>query len=71
MRRGGRSGEAGPIAAAFEHGARIPGATSAHRSSSTETKGMIESEIVIVDDDGNEEPFDPLKWFDGDRDGYV
>jgi len=32
---------------------------------------MIESEIVIVDDDGNEEPFDPLKWFDGDRDGYV
>jgi len=32
---------------------------------------MIESEIVIVDDDGNEEPFDPLKWFDDDRDGYV
>ncbi|MFE8949045.1 hypothetical protein [Streptomyces sp. NPDC007856] len=25
---------------------------------------LIESEIVIVDDDGTEEPFDPASWFD-------
>jgi hypothetical protein len=24
---------------------------------------LIESEIVIVDDDGREEPFDPAAWF--------
>jgi hypothetical protein len=24
---------------------------------------LIESEIVIVDDDGAEEPFDPVAWF--------
>ncbi|MBT2676255.1 hypothetical protein J7E95_36810 [Streptomyces sp. ISL-14] len=24
---------------------------------------LIESEIVIVDDDGTEEPFDPAAWF--------
>ncbi|MEU4350488.1 hypothetical protein [Streptomyces sp. NPDC023838] len=24
---------------------------------------LIESEIVIVDDDGMEEPFDPDEWF--------
>ncbi|MES4892026.1 hypothetical protein [Streptomyces sp. NPDC096012] len=29
-----------------------------------ETAGsLIESEIVIVDDDGTEEPFDPASWF--------
>ncbi|MDX2676784.1 hypothetical protein [Streptomyces soliscabiei] len=27
------------------------------------TPTMIESEIVIVDDDGTEEPFDPTSWF--------
>jgi hypothetical protein len=25
---------------------------------------LIESEIVIVDDDGNETPFDPASWFE-------
>lgn len=24
---------------------------------------LIQSEIVIVDDDGTEEPFDPASWF--------
>lgn len=24
---------------------------------------LIESEIVIVDDEGKEEPFDPASWF--------
>jgi hypothetical protein len=24
---------------------------------------LIESEIVMVDDDGTEEPFDPASWF--------
>lgn len=27
------------------------------------TAAMIESEIVIVDEDGTEEPFDPASWF--------
>ncbi|GGV44384.1 hypothetical protein GCM10010245_69400 [Streptomyces spectabilis] len=30
-------------------------------------KHEIESEIVIVDDDGTEEPFDPSSWFAGSR----
>ncbi|MFE7892012.1 hypothetical protein [Streptomyces sp. NPDC057412] len=28
------------------------------------TKNLIESEIVIIDDDGAEEPFDPTSWFE-------
>jgi hypothetical protein len=28
---------------------------------------MIESEIVIVDDDGTEKPFDPVLWFSSGR----
>jgi hypothetical protein len=33
---------------------------------------MIEIEIVMVGDDGDEEPFDPLKWFKrGDRKDYA
>ncbi|MFJ9749680.1 hypothetical protein [Streptomyces chartreusis] len=27
------------------------------------TKSVVESEIVIIDDDGREEPFDPALWF--------
>lgn len=29
-----------------------------------DTAGLIESEIVIVDEDGTEEPFDAVSWFE-------
>lgn len=48
----------------MEHEARSPLETSLPRPSATEAKIMIESEIVIVDDDGNEKPFDPSTWFE-------
>jgi hypothetical protein len=34
------------------------------RNQAARKKGLIECEIVIVDDDGNEEPFDPSSWFE-------
>lgn len=33
------------------------------RHPAAEAQSMIESEIVIVDDDGSEQPFDPATWF--------
>ncbi|MGW2687881.1 hypothetical protein ACWC6I_32560 [Streptomyces sp. NPDC001414] len=33
------------------------------RSGEDTPRSLIEGEIVIVDDDGTEEPFDPVSWF--------
>jgi hypothetical protein len=63
-RRGGPRGEAGAIADAFERDAQLSSKASLRASSVREMKSMVESEIVIVDDDGNEEPFDPSTWFE-------
>lgn len=43
---------------------RQPGAPSLSRYGRERPASLIESEIVIVDDDGTEEPFDPASWFE-------
>lgn len=36
-------------------------------TSAREEASSIESEIVVVDDDGTEEPFDPSSWFGSEQ----
>lgn len=41
-----------------------PAASLLPQSGTKEPSSLIESEIVIVDADGTEEPFDPASWFE-------
>jgi hypothetical protein len=43
---------------------RQPRRSSLPRTTDDRTVSLIESEIVIVDDDGTEEPFDAASWFE-------
>ncbi|MCH0558290.1 hypothetical protein [Streptomyces sp. MUM 16J] len=43
---------------------RQPAALPLSRYGGERPPSLIESEIVIVDDDGTEEPFDPASWFE-------
>jgi hypothetical protein len=52
-----------PIAAPTEREHRPPRHSSLARTEDGRPMTLIESEIVIVDDDGAEEPFDPASWF--------
>jgi hypothetical protein len=46
-----------------EPAAQVSSLSGSSRSQVAGGKGTIESEIVIIDDDGTEEPFDPSSWF--------
>lgn len=52
------------VAAAPERAAWPPCESSLPPAPAAEAQRMIESEIVIVDEEGNERPFDPAEWFE-------
>lgn len=51
------------IAALPEREPRKPLPPSSPGPGDDRARTLIESEIVMVDDDGTEEPFDPASWF--------
>ncbi|MGV9253367.1 hypothetical protein [Streptomyces sp. NPDC003697] len=53
-----------PITRRTECEPRQPRCSSLLRPSDDKTMSLIESEIVIIDDDGTEEQFDPAVWFE-------
>ncbi|MFD7056034.1 hypothetical protein ACFWBS_44205 [Streptomyces mirabilis] len=53
-----------PIAASPEREPRQPRRSSLPQAADSRTMSLIETEIVIIDDDGTEEPFDPASWFE-------
>ncbi|MER7926985.1 hypothetical protein ABTY96_28155 [Streptomyces sp. NPDC096057] len=52
-----------PVAAPTERESRQPKRLPLPRSAGASATCVIESEIVIIDDDGTEELFDPASWF--------
>lgn len=54
----------GPITALPDPEPRQPLRSALPRHSDERGVSLIESEIVIVDDDGTETPFDPASWFE-------
>jgi hypothetical protein len=53
-----------PIIALPERDLRQSGGLPLPRPGHDRSVSRIESEIVIVDDDGTEVPFDPATWFE-------
>lgn len=53
----------GGAALTTKRGSQLASPLPLPRCSGGNTATMIESEIVIVDDDGAEEPFDTALWF--------